>query len=217
VIAAVIFDVDGLMVDSEPLAKEAWQITARGLGHPIDDALFEAMLGRRHIDTAVILVERFGLSMTPDALVSMRNETFYALLPGRIRPMAGLHELLSALQARGLRRAVGTSGQPRYISLLLRELGLDSTFDAIATGEEVTHGKPAPDVYLLAAQRLNIAPAQCLVLEDAPFGVQAAKNAGMKCVAVPNDMTRSLDLSAADASLSSLLAVRDNLDVLAQW
>jgi len=82
--------------------------------------------------------------------------------------------------------------------------------------EDVARGKPAPDVYRLAAERLGLPPAQCLVLEDAPNGVAAAKAAGMKCVAVPNEMTRSLDLSAADAILPSLLAVRDHLDVLMQ-
>jgi beta-phosphoglucomutase-like phosphatase (HAD superfamily) len=109
---------------------------------------------------------------------------------------------------------VATSGERRYVDAVVRELNLDGLFDAIAVAEDVERGKPAPDVYLLAARRLGLPPAQCLALEDAPNGVLAAKAAGMRCVAVPNEMTRSLDLSAADARLPSLLAVCRNLEAL---
>jgi beta-phosphoglucomutase-like phosphatase (HAD superfamily) len=100
------------------------------------------------------------------------------------------------------------------VDAVVRELNLDGVFDAMAVAEDVARGKPAPDVYLLAARRLGLPPAQCLALEDAPNGVLAAKAAGMRCVAVPNETTRSLDFSAADASLPSLSAVRRNLDAL---
>jgi beta-phosphoglucomutase-like phosphatase (HAD superfamily) len=123
---------------------------------------------------------------------------------------------MAEIGRRGLHCALATSGERRYVEAVKRELNLDGVFDAVAVAEDVARGKPAPDVYLLAAERLGLPPAQCLVLEDAPNGVAAAKAAGMKCVAVPNEMTRSLDLSTADAMLPSLMAVRDNLDVLMQ-
>jgi len=128
--------------------------------------------------------------------------------------MPGLGEVIAEIGRRGLRCALATSGERRYVEAVRRELNLDGVFDVIAVAEDVARGKPAPDVYLLAAQRLGLPPAQCLVLEDAPNGVAAAKAAGMRCVLCRNEMTRSLDLSAADAILPSLLAVRDNLDVL---
>ncbi len=92
--------------------------------------------------------------------------------------------------------------------MVMRELKLEGAWDARVVAQDVTRGKPAPDVYLLAAQRLGLPPARCLVLEDAPNGVAAARAAGMRCVAVPNEFTLSLDLSVADVVSPSLLAVR---------
>ena len=216
VIQAVIFDMDGLMIDSEPLHKEAWQVTLRHFGHEMDEALFARLVGLRVSEDAVLLREHFHLPVRAEVLAQQRNDLFLASLPGRVKVMPGLRELLAEIGRRGLRRALATSGERRYVDAVMRELGPEGVFDAIAVAEDVARGKPAPDVYLLAAQRLGLSPAHCLVLEDAPIGVLAAKAAGTKCVAVPNEMTRSLDLSAADAILPSLLAVRNNLDGLMQ-
>lgn len=213
-IRACIFDMDGLMIDSEPLAMEAWQATLRPFGHSIDGALFERMLGLRQTECASLLRDHFDLPLPIEGLTRQRNDTFLALLPGRLRAMPGLHELLAELRARGVKRAIATSGERRYVTTVIRELELEAAFDAMVVAEDVTRGKPAPDVYLLAAERLGLLPAQCLVLEDALNGVTAAKAAGMTCVAVPNPFTRSLDFATADKVMPSLLAVRDNLDVL---
>jgi len=215
-IQAIIFDMDGLMINSESLHQEAWQVMLRRFGYEIDEALFARLVGLRISEDAVLLREHFHLPVMAEALARQRNDLFLASLPGRVKPMPGLGELITEIGRRGLRCALATSGERRYVEAVRRELNLDGVFDAIAVAEDVERGKPAPDVYLLAAQRLGLQPAQCLVLEDAPNGVAAAKVAGMRCVAVPNEMTRSLDLSAADAILPSLLAVRDNLDVLMQ-
>jgi len=213
-IQAVIFDMDGLMIDSEPLHKEAWQVTLRHFGYELDEALFAQLVGLQISEDAVLLREHFRLPVRAEALARQRNDLFLARLPGRVKPRPGLCELIAQVRVRGLRTAVATLGERRYVDAVMRELNLDGVFDAVAVAEDVARGKPAPDVYLLAARRLGLPPAQCLALEDAPNGVLAAKAAGMRCVAVPNEMMRALDLSAADASLPSLLAVRHNLDVL---
>ena len=213
-IQAVIFDMDGLMIDSEPLHKEAWQVTLRHLGYELDEALFAQLVGLRTREDAVLLREHFRLPVKAEVLARQRNDLFLASLPGRVKPMPGLRELIAQVRGCGLFSAVATSGERRYVDAVVRELNLDGLFDAIAVAEDVERGKPAPDVYLLAARRLGLPPAQCLALEDAPNGVLAAKAAGMRCVAVPNEMTRSLDLSAADARLPSLLAVCRNLEAL---
>ncbi len=213
-IQAVIFDMDGLMIDSEPLHKEAWQITLRRFGYELDEALFAQLVGLRTREDAVLLREHFHLPVKAEVLARQRNDLFLAGLPGRVKPMPGLRELIAQVRGCGLFSAVATSGERRYVDAVVRELNLDGVFDAMAVAEDVARGKPAPDVYLLAARRLGLPPAQCLALEDAPNGVLAAKAAGMRCVAVPNETTRSLDLSAADASLPSLSAVRRNLDAL---
>jgi HAD superfamily hydrolase (TIGR01509 family) len=213
-IRAVMFDLDGLMIDSEPLQKQAWQATLCCYGREMDEATFARLIGLRISEDAVVLRDRFNLPVTAEVLLHQRTERFLASLPGRLEAMPGLRELWADLRARGLKRALVTSGERRYVALVMCELNLDGAFDAMVVAEDVTRGKPAPDVYLLAAERLGLPPAQCLVLEDAPNGVAAAKAAGMICVAVPNEDTRALDLSAADAVMPSLLAVRDNLDVL---
>jgi len=213
-IQAVIFDMDGLMIDSEPLHKEAWQITLRRFGYELDEALFAQLVGLRTREDAVLLREHFHLPVKAEVLARQRNDLFLASLPGRVKPMPGLRELIAQVRGCGLFSAVATSGERRYVDAVVRELNLDGVFDAMAVAEDVARGKPAPDVYLLAARRLGLPPAQCLALEDAPNGVLAAKAAGMQCVAVPNETTRSLDLSAADASLPSLSAVRRNLNAL---
>lgn len=211
-IRAIIFDVDGLMIDSEPLAMEAWQTVVNPFGRRIDDVLFEQMLGVRQVECAAMLLARFRLPLTAEALMYRRNEAMLASLPGWVKAMPGLHELVVKSRVRGLKRAIATSSELRYVAIVLRELNLGA-FDVQVVAEDVTHGKPAPDVYLLAAQRLGLPAAQCLALEDAPNGVAAAKAAGMTGVAVPNEYTRSLDLSAADAVMPSLGTVCDHLDV----
>ena len=213
-IQAVVFDMDGLMIDSEPLHKEAWQITLRHFGYELDEALFAQLVGLRTREDAVLLREHFHLPVKAEVLARQRNDLFLATLPGRVKPMPGLRELIAQVRGCGLFSAVATSGERRYVDAVVRELNLDGVFDAMAVAEDVARGKPAPDVYLLAARRLGLPPAQCLALEDAPNGVLAAKAAGVRCVAVPNETTRSLDLSAADASLPSLSAVRRNLNAL---
>lgn len=97
---------------------------------------------------------------------------------------------------------------------MLNSIGLAGRFESIVSGDAVANGKPAPDVFLRAAQRLNVPPSACLALEDAPNGIAAAKAAGMACIAVPNEFTRALFVSAADRILPSLVAVRDNFDHL---
>jgi HAD superfamily hydrolase (TIGR01509 family) len=214
VIRAVVFDMDGLLIDSEPLAKEAWVKAARRHGGSLEPALFGRMLGRRQVECAALVCQELGLPVSAEALCRERNDLFMTMLPGRVTPMPGAAELLETLDARRVPRALATSGERRYVTAVLRELKLEDAFGARVVAEDVTRGKPFPDVYKLAAARLSVAPGDCLVLEDAPNGIAAARAAGMSCVAVPNAYTRSLDISAADACLPSLIAVRHELDDL---
>jgi HAD superfamily hydrolase (TIGR01509 family) len=187
---SVLFDMDGLM---------------------IDEAMFGKMLGLRQAECARLVCEWLGLSVEPGELARQRNELFSSMLPGRLRALPGLFDLVEWLQAHHVPRALVTSGLSSYVKVVLRHLSLDGVFNVIVTGEDVSHGKPAPECYQLAAHRLGLPPASCLVLEDAPNGLAAAKAAGMTCWAVPNEHTRSLDLSTAELVLPSLHAVRDEL------
>jgi HAD superfamily hydrolase (TIGR01509 family) len=211
---AVLFDLDGLMVDSEPHSLASWDAVLATRGIALEQVVIERMFGQRLIDTARMLVQTYHLPDRPEELAREKETYQIAHLPGRITPMPGLLSLLDAIEQRGLRKAVASSGMRCYVTAVLKEVCLTERFPTIVTGDVVTNGKPAPDIFLAAARMLHIEPRHCLVLEDAPSGVQAAKAAGMRCVAVPNVHTQSLDLSLADWRLPSLTAVGAQLEAL---
>jgi HAD superfamily hydrolase (TIGR01509 family) len=213
-VQAVILDLDGLMVDSEPLAKQAWRTLLARYGHTLDQEIIIAMLGLRLADSSLLVKERFGLPLSAPQIAAEEKRIFMGLLDGNLRPMPGLSDLLGAIDARGLPRAVATSSGRDGALIALRAVGVADGFSAIVTGDDVVHGKPAPDIYLAAAAELGRQPASCLALEDSPHGVSAAKAAGMHCVAVPNELTAEMDLRMADWVLPSLMAVTDQLDNL---
>jgi len=209
---AIVFDLDGLMADSEPLAKWAWEQTLARFGHRLDDQVFRQALGLRVIDCARLFCERFSLPISPEEAMAVRNEMFLEAVPARLRARPGLYPLLDELDERGFPLAVATSGRRRYVNLALRVLELEGRFQVIASGDEVVWGKPAPDIYLLAAERLDAPPTRCLALEDAPNGLQAACAAGMVCLAVPNRWTSALDFPGAYRVFPSLREVKEGLD-----
>jgi len=213
-IEAIIFDLDGLMVDSEPLARAAWRALLAEYGHTLDEETVNAMLGLRLMDSAKVIKERFQLALAVEHVAERRAEIFLASLAGNLEPMPGLARLLSVVEARGLRRAVATSSPAFYAPVALREIGAMDGFEAIITGDMVARGKPAPDIYLAAAAALALSPEVCMALEDSPVGIRAAKAAGMRCVAVPNAQSAEMDLSEADAILPSLTAVAERLNEL---
>jgi len=178
---AVIFDMDGLLLDSEPLYRATWKAAASSLGYPIDDVLYERFVGRGNAESELILREHFGEAFPLDEFHSLWSRDFDERV-STIARKPGAIELLDALG--GIPKALATSS-PRILAL--RCLGdLASRFAALAFGDEVSHAKPAPDLFLLAAQRLGIAPADCLVLEDSEAGVRAARAAGMDVIIVPD-------------------------------
>lgn len=211
---AVLFDMDGLMVDSESHALAMWAIVLARRGITLDQPAIDAMFGQRLDATSRMLVRRYGLADVPEKLGAEKTELQIERLDGNVQAMPGLRELVDELDRRSLRYAIASSGLRRYIEAVLRIIGLAERFNVIVSGDDVARGKPAPDVFLCAAGRLGVRPLSCLVLEDAPNGVAAAKAAGMTCIAVPNRHTRSLDLSAADRIMHSLHVVRDELDSL---
>ncbi|HET7038132.1 MAG TPA: HAD family phosphatase [Thermomicrobiaceae bacterium] len=205
---AAVFDLDGLLVDSEPVQIAAWEEFLAGHGHTLDPELLGRLFGLRVRDTSRVLVDELRLPLSPDEVFAGREAIFFRLLEAGVRPMPAAVETVRALGARGLRLGLATSGHRRYADLVLGGLGLIGAFAVEVTGDEVARGKPAPDIYLLAAARLGVPPAACLALEDAPFGVAAAVDAGMRCLAVPNVHTTGMPgLERADAILPSLAAV----------
>ena len=202
---AVIWDVDGVLIDSGEQHRRAWEQLAREEGLPYSDAAFWATFGMRNAD---IFPRMFGVSGPPERLVALgdRKEAIYrALLAEDAAPLPGAKELLAALHAAGYRQALGSSAPPANLEAIISLLGLASFLDAIVSGEQVAHGKPAPDIFLAAAERLGIPPAHCLVIEDAPAGVAAAHAGGMRCLAVRRaGQPDAPGLDAADALVDAL-------------
>ena len=207
-IQAILFDLDGLMVDSEPHSLASWEAVLQERGVTLDQLTIDSILGLRIDATARTLIDKYHLPDTVQGLSDAKTEYQIAHLDGNVQPMPGLIELLDEIDRRDLKKAVASSGIHRYVEAVLRANGLLDRFSVIITGDQVAHGKPAPDVFLAAAHALHVEPQHCLVLEDAPAGVQAAKAAGMTCIAVPDQGVAKLDLSQADKVMPSLHEVR---------
>jgi len=204
-IAAIVFDLDGVLVDSEPLQLAAWQRYVARFGLELPATILPRLFGRRLLDAARIIVEELALPVRPEEAARERDALFLATVPGNVRPMPGARELVGALQSRRLPLGLATSGHRLYVETVLTELGLSRAFTVVVTGDDVTRGKPAPDCYRRAVECLGLPPQRCVAIEDAPLGVAAARAAGLRCIAVPNTHTAQLDgFAAADVVLPSL-------------
>jgi HAD superfamily hydrolase (TIGR01509 family) len=182
---AVVFDMDGLMLDSERAINDCMARASRDLGHDLPDSLWLQMIGGGDGLCRRLLAERIGDDATVELLA--RTEAMYDVVADAgIDHRPGIVDLLDWLVARGIPRAVATSTRRPLAMRKLAAAGLLPYFDAVCTSSDVAAPKPAPDVYLLAASRLGVEPARCLVLEDSPTGVRAALAAGMTPVQVPD-------------------------------
>jgi HAD superfamily hydrolase (TIGR01509 family) len=201
---AVIFDMDGLLLDSEPVYRVTWQNAAAELGCPIDDEFYARFVGRGNDEAERLLAQRFGDALPLDEFRKRWHRDWDERLAAS--PLArkpGAIELLDFLDERRIPKALATSS-PR--DLALRCLGdLAARFDALAFGDEVEHSKPAPDLFLLASQRLGIAPVDCLVLEDSEAGVRAARAAGMEVIMIPDLVPPSEEIAAMAACVCTSL------------
>jgi len=211
-IAAAIFDFDGLIVDSETPEFLAWKtVYARyGLDFPLTSWLLNVGRNDSPFDPLGPFREPASPISPEGAAVQWRAE-HDLLARDFLHPMPGVESLLETLHRAGVRTAVASSSRIARVRGILAVLGLGAQFDTVAAGDEVPHAKPAPDVYLLAARRLDVAPDACLALEDSESGVRAARSAGMRCIAVPSHMTRTMDFSMADAVVSNLTDVTPEL------
>ncbi len=203
-IVAVIFDMDGLMVDSEPMHYEAVNRVLARYGVELSRVENARYVGVPDVDTFADLVERYGLPVSSATLVAEKRATYLELIGGRVAAQPGLYPLLDRLAADEYVLAVASSSPMVEIELILGRLGVKERFRGCFSAEQVARGKPAPDLFLHAASQVGAQPAECLVLEDAPSGVRAAKSAGMICFAVPSEAARSGDFSPADRVLVSL-------------
>lgn len=206
-IKAVIFDMDGLMIESEGRQSASLEVLLRENGA---EPVIEETTGIVHIagmrleDNLQRLKNRHNLATSIKDLHRRKNEIYREMLAEGVDIMPGLIELLADLANAPIKKAVASGSIKEDVEIVLKHLGLENYFDVIVSGYEVKAGKPEPDIFLEAARRLGTDPELAVVLEDAGVGVTAAKAAGMKVIAIPNQYTSDQDFDAADLVVDSL-------------
>ncbi len=194
--SAVIFDMDGVLLDSEPLHYEAVRqiLAEQGVDFPIED--YFRYLGTTLTSTWDDLCERFPITMPFAQFEARYNADVLVQYQAGAPLISGARELVAQLRDEGVPIAVASSSHREWVEAALTGAGLRQYFQQTTAGDEVSMGKPSPEIYLKAAHKLGVDPIDCIAIEDAPAGVESAKAAGMSVVLVRNDLTNDLDLAS---------------------
>jgi HAD superfamily hydrolase (TIGR01509 family) len=199
-ITAIVFDMDGLLLDTEPIYKAAWQQASTELGFDLDDQSYSRFTGRTTADCERELVRLFGTDFPMSRFRQRWRELWRrSVESGGIPIKTGLRPFLSFVKDEALLSAVATSSDAHFAEFSLRSAGIAECFDVLVSGDQVVRGKPAPDIYLEAARRLGCEPVECVALEDSDAGVFSASAAGMVTVCIP-DLRPPSDAAAAAAT-----------------
>jgi HAD superfamily hydrolase (TIGR01509 family) len=210
VFTAAIFDMDGLLLDSERVIMQVWLSCARDQGMALSEADFLTVVGAGASESRARLTQLLGSASAFESVRSQARDKLNAL-PGVVFPLKpGAMQILSKLRQRAVPCGVASSTRISEVRRRLEKAGILDFFQAVAGGDEVPDSKPNPAVYLLAAQRLGVAPAQCLAFEDTDHGAKAAQAAGMRVVLIPD--LRSHDFDAAFIQLASLEQAFGHID-----
>ncbi len=210
----IIFDMDGVLCDSEPYMIRAAQALYRDrYGLTIGAEAFEPYYGRGDTEFISGPPEDAGVRVDRDDLMAAFFEAYFRLIEGQMKPLPGAVALIETAGRRGLKRAVATSSDPRKLEGNLRVIGIrPESFAALVSARDVQRKKPAPDLFLVAAGRLDLPPDQCVVVEDTPSGVKAAQAAGCPCVAVRTNFDEpTLRAAGADRVIADLTAFASDL------
>jgi beta-phosphoglucomutase len=201
---AVIFDLDGVLVDTGLFHKQSWYDLAEREGFQMTDKIFYATFGMQNYQIIPMLVGgELPTSEEIDRMSDWKEQRYRELIAGRMELLPGVKMLIDDLKNNGFLLAVGTSAPKKNLDFMLDNTSLQNSFDACVTGEEVSNGKPAPETFLKAAQKLAVATSDCVVVEDAVHGVQAGKAARMVVVAVTTTSSKA-ELAEADMIVDSL-------------
>ena len=203
---AVIFDMDGVIIDSQPLYYEFDMNMLRQFGVPATIETPIPYSGLTSVDRMTKYRRDFGLDASVDELIKMSVDSMRdVFLTRELKPIDGIPELLSYLQDAGLHIGVASSTSHELIEIILKRLDVLDYFEKIISGEDVKEGKPAPDVYLKAAEAFGLLPSECVAIEDSVMGLRSAKAAGFTCIAYRNRYTQ--DYSCADYIVDDFFAV----------
>ncbi|MDR2683890.1 MAG: beta-phosphoglucomutase, partial [Prevotellaceae bacterium] len=204
-IKGVIFDLDGVIVSTDELHYQGWKYMADSEGIYFDRQINERLRGVSRMESLEIILERASKTYTAkqkEALATVKNDYYKQLLETKLSPndiLVGVKVVLSDLKSKGIKIAIGSSS--KNTPTILKQIDLDTAFDAVSDGNNIKNSKPDPEVFLIAAERLGLQPENCLVVEDAEAGITAAKAGRMKALAVGSAAgDKRADLSAKDLS-----------------
>ncbi|HMA97417.1 MAG TPA: HAD family phosphatase, partial [Polyangiaceae bacterium] len=217
-VRAVLFDLDGTLIDSEEnyYRADCQLLARRGIEFRESDK--RRYIGGSNLDMMVDLVRRFGFPETPSALVAEKNELYMEIARQQTRPYPEMKRFWNLIRGRGIPVGVVSGSSPAVIHELLTVVGLADQAQVIVSAEEVERGKPAPDAFLEAAQRLGVSPEHCVVVEDSRYGVEAARRAFMRCIAVPYLHDEPLDEAFGFADLLFARGMEDfDADLAMKW
>ena len=208
---AVIFDMDGLMIDSEGIYWAISRQMARENGKEVSDDTLGRMMVRAPLDSVELYAREVGLTQPPEQLMRERDARVLEILRAGIEPMPGLMEVLESFRPR-FKLAIATSARMNVVNIIFGGMGLHRFFDVLQTSDDIQRGKPDPEIYQLAMTKLGVTPADSFVLEDSSNGSLAGKRAGAYTIAVPSQYTRSHDFHFVDYVARDLLDAKARID-----
>lgn len=201
---AVIFDVDGLIIDSEHLHFQAYNDLLNDYGKEISENEYGTMVGYKTEVIIKYMKNKYNMSESIDYLLRKKNSKYESLIRNNIVPREGVLDLINKLYDNNYKLAIATSSNKKETRWFLSFLNIIDRFEIIAAEEDVSYEKPDPEILNFISRKLKISPSNCVVLEDSEVGIKAAKQAKMKCIAVPNYLTKNNDFSEADLVVETL-------------
>lgn len=206
---AVIFDMDGVIIDSEPIHLEVDMQTMKNLGCDISVEELEKYVGTTNEYMLTEIKKNYNISESIEEILSYKLEmTKKKIIQSNLEPIEGIRELLSDLKNKNIPTAIASSSPRDFINVVISKFKLQEYFKYIVSGEDVVSGKPSPDIYIETAKKLALSPKDCTVIEDSRNGVLAAKSAGMKCIGFQNINSGNQDLSKADTIVKSIMEIK---------
>jgi HAD superfamily hydrolase (TIGR01509 family) len=196
---AVVFDLDGVLWDGEPLYHEAFNVVLKPYGHVVSSEEYTEIIGQSVEAAWEWVLDRYNITEAPGRFYREYDTAVIELMRRPVEPLPGVRELIGELKARSLPVGLASASLRNWVDATLAGLGLEGQFDTTVTASEVEHSKPAPDLYLRAADNLGVDPKLCVAVEDTRAGVRAAKAAGMYAVQVRAASTALDPIPEADA------------------